>query len=431
MVVATAMRRQRFDLRLRDVRDRMLPSLAVRNYRLFWTTNALTSLGISMEMLAQGWLVLEMTDSPFWVGLTAGVRGVGLVGFGAVGGVLADRMNRRDALAFMQVGRIAIVSLLAVLILTGSIELWHVVMLSVFQGVLQALQVPASGALIYDTVGRDLLLNAIAARNASFNVARIVAGVLAALLIGSAGMGACYVGIAAAFTAGLLVLLRIHVGDPTARTRDSMWRNLVDGIAYAAKDRRVKVLLILSMAIEGFGFSHMVLMPVIARDVLGVGVSGLGLLATASGVGAMVGIIGVASLGDYGYKGRLIAVTSAGSGLFLLLFAVSPWFAASLVLVAALNAMLWAFDSTMGAAVQLLATEQMRGRVIGLYSLTWGFTPLGGFLSASVATVVGAPLALGAGAIVVLGYVASVARVLGTVREEPAAPTPPSAPDDQ
>lgn len=403
---------------LRSFLTRILSSFESRDFRWLWTANTVNAMGISMDMITLGWLVLEMTDSPFWVGATAGVRGVGSVTFSALGGTLADRLDRRKTLLVVTAARALVVLGLGVLVLTGQIQLWHVVGIAFLSGVTMGLAVPATNALIFDLVGRDLLLNAMAARNAAFNIARIVGGLLVGILISTLGIGVCYLVIAGAFGLGALLLIAVHTEKRTVQSQESIIQNIVGGIAYVSRNRALRTLLILSVLTEAFGFSHFVMLPVVARDVLNTDAYGLGLLSTAGGVGAMVGTFFVASLGDFNRKGRLLFLSCAGTGISLLFFALSPWFVASIFLVALLNVALWAYDSTMGALLQLLTNDEMRGRVLGLYGLTWGFTSLGGFASASIASVAGAPLALAAGAVAMLAYVAGVFKPLSRLDDE-------------
>ncbi|MDP7619561.1 MAG: MFS transporter [Dehalococcoidia bacterium] len=414
-------------IRLRTMRfpiERLFISLSVRDFRWLWANNVFFSLGIGIEMLAQGWLALELTNSAFWVGAVAGVRGIGMVGFGALGGVIADRVNRRNFLIVLQISRGTAALVLGLLIITGNVQLWHVLAIAAYQGIGQAMTIPVGNALIFDTVGRDLLLNAVAARNTSFNISRIISGVVFGALFATFGLGYCYLAVAAFTTAGSMALVFMRVGKRATETTDSIWKDLADGFSYAFRNQTVRALLLLSVLIEGFGFSHMVLLPVIARDVLLVGPTGLGWLATAGGVGAIIGTLGVAGLGNYRRKGRIIALSALVGAGSLILFANAPWFAVSLALVGVLNAMLFSFDVTLGAVLQLIVPDAMRGRIIGLYSLTWGFTPVGGFLSGSIASAMGAPFALSIGAFTILGYVVMNYRILGRIRDTEAAVGP-------
>ena len=156
---------------------------------------------------------------------------------------------------------------------------------------------------------------------------------------------------------------------------------------------------------EMFGFSYIVMLPVIARDVLNVGVSGLGFLQSAGGIGALVGTISVASLGDFKSKATILAITSSGAGLGLIFFALSPWFITSLIMAFFVGGTIMAYDATMATLLQLVSSDEMRGRVLGLYGLTFGFTPVGGFISGSIATIISAPVAIGMGGVIIVTYV--------------------------
>ena len=155
-----------------------------------------------------------------------------------------------------------------------------------------------------------------------------------------------------------------------------------------------------------------------ARDVLEVGPTGLGYLSAASGLGSTLSTVGVASLGDFKGKGPLLAGAAMSAGVFLALFAFSPWFAASLVLVALAGGSLMAYDVAMGTTLQLISDDQMRGRVMGLYGLTFGFTPVGGFLAGAVASVLTVSIALGGAGFIILAYVAVVAKSIVRIRPD-------------
>ena len=368
-------------------------------------------------MLVQGWLVLDITASPFWVGAVAGLQGAGLVVFGALGGVIADRVNRRNALLVTQLLRALTLLALGLLIVADQIELWHVLVVALFQGLLMAVTLPAGNTLIYDVVGPHRLLNAMAARLTGFNVTRVIGSILAGTLISTLGMGACYLFVAGVSFAAPMMLLFLRVERSTARTAEPVWRNVAERISYAARTGPLRSLLLLSLLMELFGFSYHIMLPVIARDVLEVGASGLGFLAAAGGMGALVGTITVASLGDFRAKGTMLALSGGGAGLCLLLFALSPWFATSLLLVALVGGTLMAYDATMSALLQLLSPDAMRGRIMGLYGLTFGFTPVGGFFAGIVATALSAPFALGLGGTVVLAYVAGFVRPRGRFQQ--------------
>jgi MFS family permease len=390
--------------------SRLVLAFVGTQYGWLWCNSAFSSMGMAVRMLTQGWLVLIMTDSPFWVGLVVGLQGVGLVGFGVFGGVLVDKLDRRVMLTFVQLATGTTALAVGLLAVTGNIVLWHMLVAAFVQGLLQAVQMPASNALIYQVVGPGKLLNAMAARLMVFNMTRIIGSLIAGWLITHISIGSCYLFSAGSsyLAAPLLMALRGSYRPET--TRESFWQVLSGGIRYAWSSASIRMLLLMSLLMELYGFSHMVMLPVMARDVLHVGAEGLGALSAAGGAGAMLSTIVVAGLGDFKNKGLLLLVTAAGAGVFILLFAASPWYLASMVLVAGVGASLMAYDATMGTLLQLLSTDAVRGRMMGLYGLTFGFTPVGGFLAGAIGTLISVPFAVGLGGAIILAYVAGTAR---------------------
>ena len=355
-------------------------------------------------------MVLSMTDSAFWVGLVAGIQGLGLVSFGAFGGTLVDRLDPRKVLALAFLINASLVSTLGVLEMSDKIALWHLLLAAVFQGGCQAIQLPGLNTMIYLIVGPQRLLNAIAARMMAMNISRIVGSLAAGGLIAQFGIGSCYLyaGGSTYLAAAMLLLVRSPARSPSGR--EPFLRSMGQGLQYVWSNRPIRMLLLLSLAMEAFGFSHFVMIPVMARDVLDVGASGLGYLSAASGVGAMMSTFVVASLGDFRHKGALLAVTAGASGLSLVFFALSPWFVVSLVAVTMVGGSLMAYDVTIGTVLQLMIPDAMRGRVLGLYGLTFGFTPVGGFLAGAVAFVASAPFALGVFGVLIVANILRISR---------------------
>ena len=400
---------------------RLFRAFDTRPYRWLWADMVLSSLGRTAEMLALGWLVLIVTDSPFWVGVVSGLRGVGTVGFGLVGGVIVDRVDRRKALMVSQLLAAAVALTIGLLVMTEHIELWHLLVASVAQGMMQAVGMPARNALTYDVVGRRGLLNALALNMMAFNGSRIVGGLISGVLIDTVGVEGVYYLIAASLASGGGVLRLMGGSYLPKGAREPMWRNARDGLAHVRSNGPVRSLLFMSLLMEAFAFSHHVMLPVMARDVLGLEGFGFGVLAAASGVGALVSTAMVANLGDVRSKGKMVALSAGGFGLFLVVFALTPLLPFSFVIAALalvlVGAMSMAYDTTMGALLQLLVPDAMRGRVMGLYVFTFGFTPLGGFVAGAIASVAGAPFAIGLGGGIVLVYVLGHLKPTSRIRD--------------
>jgi MFS family permease len=365
---------------------------------------------MGVRMLAQGWLVLEITDSPFWVGAVAGLQGLGLVGFGAFGGTIVDRFDKRMVLAAVHFIGGVIAFFTGALIITDHIELWHMLIIALMQGLLMATQLPASNSLVYQIVGPQRLLNAMATRLMAMNMSRIVGSLAAGVLISQYGVGSSYLFAGFSSIFGLGFLWFVRGSFQASSQREPFLQATGQGLKYIWRNRNIRGLLLLSLLMEAFGFSHLVMMPVMARDVLNVGATGLGYLSAASGIGSTLSTLTVAGLGDFKSKGALLTGTAFCAGVSLVFFAFSPWFAVSLVMVALAGGSLMAYDVTMGTMLQLISLDDMRGRVMGVYGLTFGFTPVGGFFAGSVAAVLSAPIAVAAGGIIITMYIASMFR---------------------
>lgn len=403
---------------------RLLVSFHIADYRRLWTYNVLASIGMSMEMLAQGWLVLEITDSAFWVGAVTGIRGIGQIGFGPLGGVVADRFDRRRVLQGVQTTRALMLFAIGLLVALDSIELWHLLAVAVIEGLLHATVLPSNGTLLFDIVGRQRLLNAVASQYMAFNIAKLVGSVVVGVLIDTIGLHVAYFVIAGAYGCSPISLSFIKTKASGVRSRQSMLANLQAGLQYVGGHKTIRRILGFSVLIEGFGFAHQTMLPVVARDVLDVGGVGLGFLSAAGGVGALVGAVFMGSLGDFRAKGLILLVFSAVVGVSLILFGLSPWYATSLILAGLIQTSLVAYDSTLNVTLQLMSDDAMRGRVLGLVGFIYGFTPVGGFIYGALASWYGAPLALATGGGLILAGWISVLVPTTALRE----PTEPSAP---
>ncbi|MSQ14149.1 MAG: MFS transporter [Dehalococcoidia bacterium] len=370
-------------------------------FRLLWGNSFLTWLAFTLEMLGQGWLVLQLTDSPFWVGATAGIKGVSQVVFSVAAGALVDRMDRRKLLLTVQaIGAIATAAL-AALVLTDAVHLWHVLLIVTLGGTAAAMNFPANAALTYDVVGPARILNASAFRFMGGSAVRILGALAGGYIIDRLGVGANYTAACGAYLAGGVSLLFLKSPPAASRRDEPFLRAVQAGLTYSLHEPRVRRLLFLSLVTEFFGFSYIQMMPVMARDVLKVGATGLGYLTAMGGVGSLVAMLGLASLGDFKQKGWLLVGTVTGFGAAILLFSLSPWYSLSLALAAVIAAFSSTYDSTISTVIQMTVASEMRGRVLGLYVSTFGTNQIGAFLAGGLATLVSAPFALAIGGIVV------------------------------
>ncbi|MBP7693960.1 MAG: MFS transporter [Anaerolineales bacterium] len=393
-----------------------LASFGVAGYRWLWLGAFLFVMSLVISRLAMGWLVLTLTDSAYWVGLAAGVDGVGKILFGLFGGVLVDHLDKRRVVwyALLVYGLLGVG--LGILITLEAASLPILLLVAFLLGGIDAVLVPASNAIVFHLVGRERVMNASALNLLGFNAARTVGAALAGIVIARAGMGAVWLLAGLLACVGVLPYLRVRGHFPPASTRAPFWQALGEGLRYAWKDGAVRRVLGLSVITELFAFSHFTLIPVLARDVLQVGAEGLGYLTSASGLGATLGTALLAGLGDIRRKGALLWGGTVAAGGLLIAFAYSPWYPLSLAISAALGLLLANYDALMQAVVQLLTPDAVRGRILSLYVLTFGFTSLGGYVAGIIASLAGVPLAIGLGGGFMLAYLFGVARPIAHLK---------------
>src|SRR2546430_4755760 len=300
-------------------------ALAHRNFRLFFLGQGVSLIGTWMQNIAQGWLVLELTNSPFYVGLVSALGSFGVLLLTIYAGVVADRTNKHRLVILTQSLSMLPAFALAVLVWSRAVAVWHVAALAAFLGLVNAFDIPARQAFIVDLVGKQDLMNAIALNSSAFNAARVIGPAVAGVLIGALGVGACFFlnGVSyLAVIAGLLAmrLPRYVPGTPAG----SAWAGLSEAVAFIRGDRRIATIVVLMAVLSIFGFPYFVIMPVFARDVLHRVAAGYGLMMTAVGIGALIGALAGAALGRRLRKGPPLIPARAAVGLLLGPLAPSP-----------------------------------------------------------------------------------------------------------
>ena len=378
--------------------------LIIRNpkFRLLWFSTIFNDMGLIMYMVVHGWLALEVTDSPFWVGATSGMGGLGMMAFSIFSGVLADRFDRRKLIIGTHLIEIAMAFVLAFIILSGRIQLWEVLVFAFLSGVLISAKIPSKMALTLDVVGRSRLLNATAANFTAMTMMGIIAPILSGAVISAFDIGWAYVIIGVAYLISAAILANLRGIVRAEKEPSSPWDDLKEGVRYVFTTPVVRMLILMVLVSEAFGWSHEVMLPVMAREVLNVGASGYGYLIAAGSVGGLVSTVIMSSMGEIGNKGRLLIVGLGGYGLFLMLFASSTSFSLSLVLIAFAYASVIIYETTLTTLLQTVVPDEMRGRVLSFQTFTWGVTGFSGFHTGAIASAVGAPLSIAIGGGVVL-----------------------------
>jgi MFS family permease len=367
--------------------------------------------------VSNGWLALTLTDSPFWVGATAGSVGVGLAGFSVFGGVLADRLDRRKLLMGAQVWMAIVGTVMAVLVATGRVEVWHLMVAGLSFGMSNAVELPSRNAFTMDLLGRENLLRGVATNFVTAQIMGIAAPLVAGQVLERFDDSWAYVVVAGSNVLAVTLLLPLRYQRPEVSQHRTPLRALREGLAYGIKTPMIRALILMGLAAEIFGWSHETMLPVMAGDVLKVGAAGLGYMLSAAGAGSLVFTLILANLRDIRRKGLVVALAAAGFGLFLMAFAYSPWFPLSLLLIAVAYGMGHVYEALVTTALQTAVPDEMRGRVLSFQTAVWGISSLAGFVAGAIASALGAPAAIAIGGGVLIVSALSLLPMASRLRE--------------
>lgn len=358
-------------------------------------------IGTWMQQVATSWLVYRLTDSALLLGVIAFASQFPSFLMAPFAGALADRWSRYRMVVAAQSLAMVQSTVLAVLVITDVVTVTHLIVLSVMLGLINGIDVPARQALMIRLVdGSEDLPNAIALNSSMFNAARLVGPAMAGVLIGWVGEGPVFVLNAVSYLAVLWALARMKAGRQRGQPAGSVLRAMGDGFAYALGSPPIRDLLILLSVISLVGIPYVVLFPVFARDVLGGGAQTLGLLTACAGGGSLVGALALASRSSVRGLGRVIAWGSAVFGLSLVAFALSTHVVLSCVALVVSGCSMIVVTASTNTVLQTLVTEEMRGRIMSLYTMAFvGVTPVGGLVGGAVANRLGGPTAVALGGV--------------------------------
>jgi len=380
-------------------------ALAHRNFRLFFIGQGISLVGTWMQNVGEGWLILTLTNSPFYVGLTAALSSVGVLLFSLYAGVIADRVDKRRFIILMQLAFMIEAFTVSILIWTNAIAVWQVLVLATTLGIASAFDIPMRQAFVVEMVGKDDLMNAIALNSSLFNAARVIGPAIAGLLIGTVGIAWCYFLNGLSYIAVIAGLLMMRLPyDPRPSKTTSAWTGFREVLVYLGNDRRLRVLMILTAILSVFGFPYIAMMPVFARDVLNRGATGYGALTSSIGIGAVIGALGIAlASARIRARGRLMLTGGTAFGILLILFSASRVLVLSMVLLALAGFAMIVNNAITNTLIQTTAPDHLRGRVMGFYSFVFvGMAPFGAFLFGVVAEHVGVPTTIAAGGVIVV-----------------------------
>ncbi|MBI5554547.1 MAG: MFS transporter [Elusimicrobia bacterium] len=379
-------------------------SLRHRDYRLFWSGQMVSLTGTWMQSVAQGWLVLQITNSPFLLGVTNAVTAMPILLFSLIGGAVSDKVNKRSLIILTQIGQMLLAFTMGILFSFQLIEFWQIVVLSGLMGIVNAFDMPARQSFVVEMVGKADLSNAIALNSMIFNVARIIGPVIAGFIVGAWGVGACFYLNGVSFLAVIAGLLFMR-GDfqPKNHNSGSIKNSTMDGLRYVWKDLKIRNLIILIAISSLFGMSYMVLMPVFARDILVIGAKGLGLLLAAMGIGALLASLSLTIFSHTKNNDWLVSLGGIVLGLSLVVFGLSRNLGVSLLALVGVGWGLVTQTATINSLLQKDTPDELRGRVMGVYTLMFiGMTPAGSFQAGLVADWFGVPVAVALGGLVCL-----------------------------
>jgi MFS family permease len=374
---------------------RIAAALTYRDFRILWSGAFTSTVGTWMQKVAQSWLIFSITGSSFYLGLDDFLGQLPILLFTLIGGVIADRYDRRRLLIGSQYVQMATAFSLAALVYFDVVRLWHILTLSFVAGFAQAFGGPAYQALIPSLVDRKDLPNAIALNSIQFNLARVFGPLLAGVTLAAVGTAACFALNGASFIVVIVALMTLSVKHIPPSTRQGMWDELRGGLGYARGEPAIVSLTVLGFVTTFLGLPLLTLLPVFASEIFQGSVGRYSEMMAFSGAGAVTGALLVAWLGRFQRMGLTTLLVQALFGILLVGFSQSRLLWVSEALLFGAGASLIIVFSLTASLVQLIVPDHLRGRVVSIYMVAFrGGMPLGGLAAGTVASLTSAPMAL-------------------------------------
>ena len=368
-----------------------------------------------MQAVAQGWLMLYLTNSALWLGIDGFMATAPGFFLTLAGGVFADLVDRRRLLLYTQVVAGLAAAALATLVYTNHINKWMILGFSFITGCCMAIAGPSYQAMTFDLVGREDLANAVALNSSQFQLSRVIGPVFAGLGFKFFTLAGCFYLNSLSFVAVVIALRMVHFEEApkfvhSVKDRSALWQDLLDGFRYVRRRPRVFTLLSISAVNSLFGAPYITMIPVFARDIFHLGATGLAWMMGVAGAGAFFGALFLAYLGDFKRKGWSVLGGAFGFGVFLMAFAQATHLVWSLIFLFGVGFTVVTSVAVTNTLLQQLVTDEMRGRVMSMFILSFiGAMPLGNLLAGAVSHRYGAPFALAAGGLCIIIYVIIVA----------------------
>ncbi len=375
---------------------RIFKAFHYRDFRLMWFGACTSSIGTWMQIVAQGWLIYRLSHSAFLLALDQFLGGIPIFLFSLIGGVVADRVERRKVLLVSQYIQMGSAAVLTILVATGLIHVWHILCLSFVSGLAQAFGGPAYSALIPTLVDHEDMPNAIALNSIQFNMAVTIGPALAGQALAKLGEKWCFGLNAVSFLAPIISLLMISSRFLPVSTTDSIFTSLKEGIKFVRKQHSMEALIVLAFCMTALSMPMRTYLPVFVKDIFHRGPETYGNLLSLMGIGSICGSLGVAAMGNFRHKGRFATIMLMCLGGGIAGFSLSKLLPLSYVMLLLVGATMMAVFATVTSLVQLITTHEMRGRVMSVYNSAFrGGMPMGNLISGWLVPVFTAPLVLG------------------------------------
>ena len=374
---------------------RIFKAFLYRDFRLVWIGACTSSVGTWMQIVAQGWLIYRLSHSATLLALDQFLGGIPIFLFSLVGGVFADRVERRKILLGSQYLQLASAATLTILVVTGSVHVWEILCLSCVSGFAQAFGGPAYQALIPNLVDREDMPNAIALNSIQFNLAVTIGPALAGQVLAKYGEAWCFGLNTVSFLAPIIALSIITTRFLPQKTTDSMLRSLKEGISFVRRQEAMGALIVLAFLMTFLSMPLRTYIPVFVKDIFHRGPETYGNLLSLMGVGSILGSLTIAGIGNIRHKGRLALGMLALLGTGIGIFSLSRRLPLSLAMIAVVGFAMMGVFATVSSLVQLIVTEEMRGRVMSVYNCAFrGGMPMGNLASGWLIPMLSAPLVL-------------------------------------
>lgn len=381
------------------------PPFAYRNYQIWFSGQFTSLIGTWIQTIAQGWLVLQLTNSALWVGTIAALNFLPVLLFGLWGGVIVDRFPKKRLLFITQFLSMTCAFILGILTILNVVNVYHIAAIALVLGIVGTVDMPVRQSLAVELVGKEHLSSALALNSGTFNAARVIGPAFAGILIATVGIGGSFIINGISFMAVLIALFFIKIKERPYMVHPHPIKAIKEGIKYALSHSTIKMLLIFAGITSIFGWSYSIILPVIVKDIFHLGAAELGYFSAASGLGALVGAIIVSSNSKKIKPMRFMIAGSLMFSLALILFSYTSivWIAMLLLFFSGLGILMQ--YTMINSTIQHMVDDSVRGRVMSIYVMMFaGMQPFAGFQVGYIAEHLGPEMAIRIGAFVVLAF---------------------------